>query len=927
MCISTVSHCEVYYIESSELLNDADHHLTLSQFVKNSSNYLANDTQLIFAPGNHSLEDKLLVENLHSFNISVESISTSSRSVIVCDYDGRFEFSNTTTVNVNGVDFIGCFESYVSFVGHFLLDNSKFYSEALVNGTVLTIDESRATLHQVAFISTVRTSVQNSNAYLNLSESCPTDSLLPERATVILSRRSSTVITQSWFEGNHVGLGRVIENHDSNTTIFDTTFAENSAATHCYSYNNDYCCFIGGLVYSSNSEGNFVRIYDSNFIQNVGVIIFTLANKLNMLISGSNFINNSAPITIMFAADSNKLSIVVDIYNTFSLLDHSVLINNNEPIIQNPDSENNLVMNITNSEFIGNSVQFSMLITNGRVTTRVKSNMFTENIGGIILTWNGGTTDIAHSEFIDNHGSLNLSPSPLSLSTGTLIDFYGDQMSVSHCEFINNRIDLAAIFTLYYVPPDNLTITMNTFIDNGEGYDVLISSECRPGLTTSFGSSRCVKCPKTWLKNIIIVVLVHIIAGVAIVTFVLVLNLTTAVGTYNGILFYANIVATNMDTYFFPFQSPNPITVLVSWLNLEIGLDVCVYEGMTSGEKSFAQLLLPVYIIILTIIVIVASERSPRFARIIGKGNPVAVLATMILLSYTKIINGVLGLIFLVYFAPAYGSHNGHFTFINRAAEIFEQSRTPIKIYVSLLIVAPLLIFSSSIIYNFLITLWQFFVQHQDRIIFKWVRYQKLRHFIEPYHAPYTAKHRYWTGLLLFVRILLSFISAFKFLFDPHVPVEQMSTIIVIGALLLLKGIVATRVYKNWLLDVIETAIYFNLLAFSALTLYNVSSQASGNQIAVAYTSVMIIFILLLGVIVFHVFRYTRLYKISFVEKTFKWMSSKLLEKPKQQAPGDAPEVLDGYQLERLDDQELPAVTYSIVEIRQPGQNQKETAY
>ena len=299
----------------------------------------------------------------------------------------------------------------------------------------------------------------------------------------------------------------------------------------------------------------------------------------------------------------------------------------------------------------------------------------------------------------------------------------------------------------------------------------------------------------------------------------------------------------------------------------------------------------------------------------------------MILLSYTKIINGVLGLIFLVFFAPAYGSHNGHFTFINRATEIFEQSRTPIKFYVSLLIVAPLLIFSSSIIYNILITFWQFFVQHQDRIIFKWVRYQKLCHFIEPYHAPYTAKHRYWTGLLLFVRILLSLISAFKFLFDPHVPVEQMSTIVVIGALLLLKGIVATRVYKNWLLDVIETAIYFNLLSFSTLTLYNVSSQASGNQIAVAYTSVMIIFILLLGVIVFHVFRYTRLYKISFVEKAFKWMSSKLLEKPKQQAPGDAPEVLDGYQLERLDDQELPAVTYSIVEIRQPDQNQKETAY
>ena len=106
LCISTISRCEVYYIRTSELLNDADYSLTLSQFVKNTSDYLANDTKLIFATGNHSLEDKLLVENLHSFSISVESILTSSRAVIVCDYNGKFEFSSTTAVSINGVDFI-----------------------------------------------------------------------------------------------------------------------------------------------------------------------------------------------------------------------------------------------------------------------------------------------------------------------------------------------------------------------------------------------------------------------------------------------------------------------------------------------------------------------------------------------------------------------------------------------------------------------------------------------------------------------------------------------------------------------------------------------------------------------------------------------------------------------------------------------------
>ena len=87
----------------------------------------------------------------------------------------------------------------------------------------------------------------------------------------------------------------------------------------------------------------------------------------------------------------------------------------------------------------------------------------------------------------------------------------------------------------------------------------------------------------------------------------------------------------------------------------------------------------------------------------------------------------------------------------------------------------------------------------------------------------------------------------------------------------------------------------------------------------------MIIFILLLGVIVFHIIRYTRLYKCSFIEKAFKWTSSKLLEKRSKEQPlNDGPEELDGYQLERsaAGDQELPTITYSVVEINQPAQIQ-----
>ena len=150
-----------------------------------------------------------------------------------------------------------------------------------------------------------------------------------------------------------------------------------------------------------------------------------------------------------------------------------------------------------------------------------------------------------------------------------------------------------------------------------------------------------------------------------------------------------------------------------------------------------------------------------------------------------------------------------------------------------------------------------------------------------------------------------------------------MAVILVVGGLIALKGVTTTKIYKNWPLDIMEIVIHFNLVAFSALTLYNIDFR--GNQVAVAYTSVMIIFIMLLGVIAFHVLRYTRLYKYSFIEKAFKWTSSKFLEnEPKHQSSAnDSPEELDGYQLERCTDdgQELQTVTHSVVEIHQPCQD------
>ena len=117
------------------------------------------------------------------------------------------------------------------------------------------------------------------------------------------------------------------------------------------------------------------------------------------------------------------------------------------------------------------------------------------------------------------------------------------------------------------------------------------------------------------------------------------LNLTIAIGTLNGLIFYANIVAANQDIF---FPSTSFVTVFVSWLNLELGLNTCFFDGMDFYWKTWIQLAFLTYILLLVVLVIITSECSIKFAQIVGKRNPLATFDTLILLSYIKFLHTII---------------------------------------------------------------------------------------------------------------------------------------------------------------------------------------------------------------------------------------------------------------------------------------------
>ena len=159
-----------------------------------------------------------------------------------------------------------------------------------------------------------------------------------------------------------------------------------------------------------------------------------------------------------------------------------------------------------------------------------------------------------------------------------------------------------------------------------------LCGKCQKSLSLAFGSLHCIQCDNNHAALIVLFAL----AGVALITIIFLLRLTVVVGTLNGLYFYANVIQANHQA-FFPRATINFFTVFISWLNLDLGIETCFYDGMDIYVYSWFQFLFPFYVWFLVGCIIFAYRYFQSIARRLGQ-NPVAVLATLLLMSYSKIL-------------------------------------------------------------------------------------------------------------------------------------------------------------------------------------------------------------------------------------------------------------------------------------------------
>ena len=442
----------------------------------------------------------------------------------------------------------------------------------------------------------------------------------------------------------------------------------------------------------------------------------------------------------------------------------------------------------------------------------------------------------------------NLSPYITDCNHATSVVFRVN--TNSWITYINNTDSPDYVINQYcpfdYCEPLTENVSINFNLPNGADAQCaynrtgVLCGSCIQKFSLSLASSCCLPCHSHWPAVCVVILLTAILAGILLVTALLALNMTVSVGLINGFIFYANIVSAG-SAVFFPSSEPSFPSVFVAWLNLEIGIDVCFINSLDVYIKTWLQLAFPLYIISLVVMVIIISEYSPKFAGLIGRKDPVSTLATLILLSYAKLLSVTITA--LSFATLDYPDGKQEIVWLpDGNVKYFQGKHIPL-VFVALLIILI------GLPYTILLFLWQWIVRAPRWKAFKWTRNTKLNAFIVTYHVSHNSKYRYWTGLLLLVRVVLYVTASVTVSASPQT--FPLISILLIGGLFLFKGVLGCRVYKNSLVDIVDTVLYFNLLALAAFSQYDFKVNPT-KQTAVAYTSAIITFILLIGSLCYH---------------------------------------------------------------------------
>lgn len=242
--------------------------------------------------------------------------------------------------------------------------------------------------------------------------------------------------------------------------------------------------------------------------------------------------------------------------------------------------------------------------------------------------------------------------------------------------------------------------------------------------------------------------------------------------------------------------------LFIAWLNLDVGLKTCLFNGMTAYSNTWLQFLFPLYIWTIAVVIIMVAKYSDRMAKLMGN-NSVPVLATLFLLSYAKLLRAIITalsyrIIYTTHGSKAVWAGDGNLDYLG-------YKHTP------LFVVASIALLFLWLPYTLLLFLGQWLQKCNYRRVTRVL--VQLKPFLDAHYAPFKGDHRYWFGALLLLRATILLISALS-------PADNVGAAVYsISVSSILATYIGLMVYHSVSVMMFETSFFVNLGLISQTSL------------------------------------------------------------------------------------------------------------
>ena len=339
------------------------------------------------------------------------------------------------------------------------------------------------------------------------------------------------------------------------------------------------------------------------------------------------------------------------------------------------------------------------------------------------------------------------------------------------------------------------------------------------------GSNKCRVCTNSYIT----LIAAFVFGGLCLCVLLLTLNLTVSVGSINGLLFYANMMKLNKSVLFSNKQIP-VLNQFIAWLSLDLGIETCFFNGLDGYWKTWLQF---AFSLSLITGLIICCRYSGKLSRLCGN-NIVPVLSTLILMAHSKLLITIKNALMLSRVQCEHTVLN--VWSVDGNIKYLHDKHIP-------LFIVSVIFFFIGFIYTIVIFLGKYCKSSIDPfIVFK--------PFINAYNGPFKEMYRFWTGLLLMIRLFLTGLFAVTTGIIPQVN-NYVITIIVLLSI----PVVTRDIYKVKVNTVLETFYLFNL---GIISLLNTVSNHNTFIYYVDMISVSLSLLVFVGIVLAHIYMYIK---------------------------------------------------------------------